>query len=120
VIIREVTLPLRLVSLTNQREHWAKKAKRAKEHRWLALAAINRGHELLERGRFMVTFTRVAPRKLDDDNLRECCKHLRDGVADWFGVDDGSPMYEWRYEQEKGKPKEYAVRIRIERKEVAA
>ena len=126
MVIREVTLPLRLVSLTNQREHWAKKAKRAKEHRGLAKLALEGvkrrawpGTRLfVAKGETLaVALTRVAPRKLDDDNLRASAKSVRDGVADWIGIDDGDPRIEWRYEQERGKPKEYAVRIRIERKQ---
>lgn len=118
MIIREVTLPLRLVSLTNQREHWAKKAKRAKEQRLVAKVFLGPipGVGLVSRDGFDVLVTRVAPRKLDDDNLRAAAKSVRDGVADWIGIDDGDPRIEWRYEQERGKPKEYSVRIRIERK----
>lgn len=119
MIIREVTLPLRLVTLENQREHWAKKAKRAKSQRWAARISLGFGMADRTEGRLsgaVVTLTRVAPRRLDNGNYQGCFKHVQDGVADWFGLDDGDPRIEWRYEQERGKPKEYAVRIRIERK----
>lgn len=125
MIIREVTLPLRLVSLTNQREHWAKKATRARMQRGVAKLALEGikhrawpGTQLfIARGEgVVVALTRVAPRALDDDNLRAAAKSVRDGVADWLGIDDGDERIEWLYAQERGKPREYAVRIRIERK----
>ncbi len=52
-----------------------------------------------------ITLTRVFVghgRSLDDDNLRATFKHVRDGIADWLGVDD-SPRsgIEWRYEQKR-------------------
>lgn len=34
--------------------------------------------------------------------------------ADYFGIDDGCNWYEWRYEQRKGKPREYAVEVTLE------
>jgi hypothetical protein len=35
-------------------------------------------------------------------------------VADAIGIDDGSALLTWKYNQVKGKPKEYAVKIQIE------
>ncbi len=118
--IRDVTLPLRLVTLENQREHWAKKAKRAKEQRSLAKWSIG-WHAFDFVGgdtstAYIVRLTRVAPRKLDPGNFQGCFKHVQDGVADWLGIDDGDPRIEWVYQQEQ-KPKTYACRIVIERKE---
>lgn len=108
----DVTLPLRLVSLSNQREHWAKRAKRAKAHRAITSLRFKVPHNAQAfRGPLVITLTRIGKRKLDDDNLRGACKSVRDGVADFLGVNDADPRIEWKYEQEKG---EYAVRIRIE------
>lgn len=120
MILRELTLPLRLVTLENQREHWAKKAKRAKEQRALAFLSLRNRKETwalepTHDGAFRVELTRVAPRALDSGNFQGCFKHVQDGIADWLGIDDGDPRIEWRYFQERGNPKEYAVRIRIER-----
>lgn len=100
-------LPLRIESCANLREHWAKRAKRAKAHRTAALAIPK--HPLP----CTVTITRIAPRRLDDDNLAGGCKALRDGIADRLGVADNDPRVQWHYAQEKGKPKEYAVRVSI-------
>ena len=106
-----ITIPIRLVSVANVREHWAKRAARAKEHRALAnlFCRLERPTPLP----VTVRIARISPRPLDDDNLRSACKALRDGIADALGVDDRSPLVTWEYEQERGKPKEYAARIVI-------
>lgn len=62
----------------------------------------------------VVTLTRVAPRRMDGDNLQGACKAVRDAVADWLRVDDGSPLITWRYAQRQGRPKEYAVEILLQ------
>jgi hypothetical protein len=59
-----------------------------------------------------ITITRLGPRKLDDDNLASSAKHVRDGIADKLGVDDGDDRLTWRYSQEKSST--YGVRIKIE------
>lgn len=60
----------------------------------------------------VVTLTRVAPSAgLDGDNLQGSLKAARDGVADWMKVDDRDPRVTWRYEQRRGRPKQYAVEI---------
>ena len=108
-----VELPLRIEARANRREHWAARARRAKQHRIAALAVPS--HPLP----CVVTLTRVAPRRLDDDNLAAGFKALRDGIADRLGVDDADPRVTWRYAQERGRRKEYAARVRIEAREPA-
>jgi hypothetical protein len=103
-----VELPLRIESVANRREHWAVRARRTKAHRLAALAVPV--HPLP----CVVTLIRVAPRVLDGDNLQSGFKALRDGIADRLGVADNDPRVEWRYGQERGKAKEYAVRVRVE------
>lgn len=62
-----------------------------------------------------ITLTRIAPDTLDGDNLWGGLKHVRDGVADALKIDDReSPMLSWDCAQEKGKPREYGLRILIE------
>lgn len=102
-----VTLPIQLVSVANLREHWSSRAKRAKAHR---NAAITIKPIALPA---VVTITRIAPRPLDDDNLRSACKALRDGIADRFGIADNHPDLTWRYAQRRGPVKTYAVEITI-------
>lgn len=110
-----VTLPIRAVSVANMREHWAKRASRTKQHRllaWAELRAVKAHAAFL--GRVEVVLTRIAPRPLDGDNLAASMKGVRDGVADWLGVDDReSPYLGWAYKQERGAPKQYAVRIEV-------
>lgn len=61
----------------------------------------------------VVTFTRIAPRALDDDNLAFAFKSWRDGVADGLNINDRDPRVTWRYAQERGRPHEYAMTITI-------
>lgn len=109
-----VDLPIRAVSCSNLREHWAKRAKRTAQHRGLAslvLTAKDRaGWGYLP---CTVRLVRIAPRQLDDDNLRPALKATRDGVADWLGIDDRDPRVRWEYGQERGAPKHYAVRVEV-------
>lgn len=106
-----VTYALRTVSESNRREHWAPRAKRVKAHRLVAFAYVTR--HLLCPLPIVVTLVRIAPRLLDDDNLRGCLKATRDGVADAFGVNDRDPRVTWRYGQQRGKPGAYAVEIGV-------
>jgi hypothetical protein len=110
-----VRLPLKIESTPNRREHWAARASRAKLHRTTAWASLREADKLPRiLGPVVVTITRIAPRELDDDNLAAGAKAVRDGVADWLGVDDRDPLITWRYAQERGKPKEYAARIEVQ------
>lgn len=89
---------LRTVPGLNAREHWAVKARRVKAERLMTRGA------LAERGRppdgpWQVELCRVAPRRCDDDNLQGALKAVRDEVAAWLGVDDGSELITFRYSQ---------------------
>lgn len=100
-----VTLPLRLVSGANAREHWAVRAGRAKAHRTACLLVPACDVPCV------VTLTRLGPRELDSDNLAISAKHVRDGIADRLGVNDNDPRVVWLYAQERAK--EYGVRVEI-------
>jgi hypothetical protein len=50
---------------------------------------------------------------LDGDNLQSGFKAVRDGVADWLGVDDGSGLIDWQYCQRSSGPKVYKVEIEV-------
>ena len=107
-----VTVPIRIESTQNLREHWAARAKRTREHRqaaWYSLRAAKAPHAMP----CTVTLTRIAPRALDGDNLQAGVKGARDGVADWLQADDADPRITWLYAQAKGKPKEYALQVEI-------
>ena len=102
-------LPMRLQSAANLREHWTTRHRRVKAERalgaWLAVNAVPLP--------VVVTLTRIAPRRLDDDNLRSAFKGLRDGIADKLGVADNDPRVRWEYLQARGKPREYGIQVRV-------
>lgn len=104
-------IPLKAPSTPNLREHWATKSKRAAAQRGKARLLTPRwtGGPLLR-----VTLTRVGVRELDSDNLASACKAVRDGVADRLRLDDGSPLVEWAYRQEKCLKGAEGVRVEIE------
>jgi hypothetical protein len=92
--------------------HWAVKAKLAKDHRrktYNALCAV----AAPVAPPATIVLTRVAPRALDGDNLQSGFKAVRDGVADWLGVDDGHQLLDWQYRQRSGEVKQYKVEIEV-------
>jgi len=108
----KVSIPVRTVSTANVREHWRRRADRARHHRSTAILTfrIAKAEPVLP---CTVLLTRVAPRALDDDNLRGALKSVRDGVADWLGIDDRDPRVKWDYGQRKGPTKFYAVDVEV-------
>lgn len=107
-------VPVRVTSTPNERLHWSAKAKRVKDQRsasFIALRAAYRDPPAWPR--IKVTLTRIAPRVMDSDNLAAGFKGIRDGVADFLKIDDGSDRVTWDYRQMRGAPKEYAARIEI-------
>jgi hypothetical protein len=108
-----------LPSLANWRGHWTKKARLVKAQRDLTdvylKTAWQPGPRLPAYAPLVVTFTRIAPRFLDDDNLRGAFKAVRDQTAAYLGLrNDNDPRIAWRYQQLKGKPHQYLVRIEID------
>jgi hypothetical protein len=60
----------------------------------------------------MIRLTRLAPDLLDvGDNLEMSMKHVRDGVADWLGVNDRTPSVRWEIRQER--QRKPGVRIEV-------
>lgn len=107
-----VLLPIKVVSVANLREHWSKRAERAKTQRGTAhtvLRATGKPPALP----VTVTMTRIGARTLDTDNLAGGCKAARDGIADWLGVDDANSGVTWLYAQTPGKPKEYGLLVEV-------
>ena len=114
---------LRTVSEANTRTHWAARARRMRLQRdsvTIALRPLK-----LPSLPVVVTLTRIAPRRMDSDNLAGSLKGVRDAVADalmpdrgggnqhqrW--ADDSDDRIEWEYGQRQGKPGQYAVEIEI-------
>lgn len=111
IVTQTFEIPIHLPSLANLREHWAVRAKRAKEHRAAARTVV-RVAPLKPGQGAVVTLTRRAPRALDDDNIRGAFKSIRDGVADALGIDDRDPRVEWRYIQQQAKPSGVIIEVR--------
>ena len=110
-----VDIPVRIISEANSRQHWRKAAVRKKVHRQTARLVLQQyARPMGESEQFTITLTRVAPRKLDDDNLASGFKAVRDGVADWLGIDDGSPRIKWEYAQHKGASGHYSAWVRVQ------
>ncbi len=112
----EFTAAMKTVSEANSRDHWRKRAERAKSQRfgihWQWYVTSGAGKLARVRLPAVVTLTRLAPRELDDDNLRSALKAVRDQVAEHMGLaSDRVPEVTWLYGQEKGKPP--GVRVRI-------
>ncbi len=104
--------PLQLGRGGNDRKHW-RAADRQKKAEKEAVAWMFRGAMRPPVFPCVVTITRIAPSAgLDDDNLSGACKYIRDGVAEWIGVDDKkTDKVRYQYAQERG---QWAVRVRIE------
>ena len=108
----EITIPIKIVSIANMRLHWAAKARLTKLQRLAALKAMIE-NAAPPQTPMTILLTRVAPRKLDSDNLSSGFKAVRDGIADWLQIDDGHPGIDWQYKQRTGKPKEYFVEVEV-------
>jgi hypothetical protein len=113
-------IPVKTVSESNQRIHWAVKAKRSRHQRSVsrivtrgALVRASRLGDGFRTHTMTITITRIAPGTLDSDNLASSQKAVRDGIADALCVDDGSPLITWIYSQRRGKPREYSVEVKI-------
>jgi hypothetical protein len=113
-VVIEVTIPIRIESVANLREHHMARARRARAHRQAVHWAL-RAEAILKgtTGPLTITLTRIAPRSLDLDNAIGGMKAARDGIADFLGRDDGDPLLTWKYGQDKAKGT-YALRVRIE------
>lgn len=109
-------LPLKTVSEINRRDHWATKSRRHKAQQY----EVNiEWKKKLGTRRIQlpcrVTFTRIGPKALDDDNLRSACKSVRDEVARLLNSHDGfgSPV-QWAYKQQPIGKHEYRLLIEVE------
>lgn len=103
---------MRLKGGMNAREHHFARASRTKRERqtahWLMLDAKRPPLPV------SVRLVRVSPRKFDGDNLQGAFKAIRDGVADAYGIADNDPsLIRFEYDQERGGPEQYTVRIEV-------
>ena len=106
-----VEMPLRLQSKLNQRQCWQARSRTAKAEREAGYLLTPRSGWSLP---CIITLTRIAPRAWDCDAVPGGFKSVRDGIADRLGVKDNDSRIVWRYRQERGKPKQYAVVVQFE------
>ena len=94
-----------LPSLTNQRVHHFKHAALKRRQRIAPVLECMSGLNKhgVPKGKIYVKLTRIiqSGHKLDDDNEKSAFKSVRDGIADVFGINDGSDRWQWMYEQRK-------------------
>lgn len=115
--IRQVDFgaPVRTVSESNSREHWAVRNRRKREQQELIAVAMQnatRGQQI--ELPCQVTLTRIGPRRLDShDNLRSCFKGIVDQICKKLNVDDGSDQVRFEYTQMPNKSRNYSVKIAI-------
>ena len=105
----DVTIPgLRLVSEANARGSWHGGASRAAKQRSVVALVFRTLRCAIPCN---VRIVRIAPSRLDDDNLARAAKAVRDQLAEWLGVDDRDERVSWTVAQAKGAVREYAVRV---------
>jgi len=109
----DLWIPMETPNITNQRVHWAVKAKQAKSQRGKVARRMPPVYATITEPALVVRFTRSGRRRLDDDGLRAALKSVRDQVASWLRIDDASPLVRWEYAQEAGEP---GVRIEVLRR----
>ena len=106
-----LTLPVRIESEANRRDHWAEKARRVKMQRNVVRWSLTgRKPPALP---CTVRLVRVGPRDLDLDNLIGGGKAIRDQIAEWLGVDDADPRVTWEYAQQRGQAGVYETVLMV-------
>lgn len=116
-------LPIKTASEANSSEHWGAKAKRHKlQKRWIKTAFLKDRPQIALP--CAIVLTRIAPRELDcQDNLPCSMKYIVDAIAAHItgnhvaGRADGDKRISWEYHQQRGQPRQYAVKIEIMEKE---
>ena len=112
-----IFIPLKVDSEQNKKEHWAVSNKRHQLQKLVVKQYLSTQSKITLP--CTIILTRIAPRKMDTDNMIFGFKFIKDAVAEWIhpglatGRADDDPNITWLYDQEKGKPKQYAIRIEI-------
>lgn len=109
-----ITIPgMRLINGANSREHHMARARRAKDQRNATRWVLQAAGKAPASGPLTITITRHGAGTMDTDGLAISAKHVRDGIADWLGMDDGHQSLTWVYRQEKCKRGQYAVTVEV-------
>jgi hypothetical protein len=117
--MREWTIKVKTVSEANSSEHWTAKAKRHKSQQFFVRMLYQQRIKDV-RLPCTIILTRLAPRKLDDDNLVSSMKYIRDELSECIfpemkktyvnskgkvacikGRADSDSRITWKYEQQK-------------------
>lgn len=106
---------MRTTNPLNSRKHWRHTWRERKKVRGSTVGQLRLLHPRRPRPPLVIKLTRVSVGTMDSDNLQATLKGVRDGVQDWLGIDDGSDLLSWEYEQEKGPRGYHAVRIEVRR-----
>ena len=114
-------VPVKTVAHVNDRRHWrARKKDSDAEKLALRVAWMRADCPTPPTLPVHVRFTRIAPRMLDEDNLRTAPKFIQDELCRCIGLarangqarDEGDVL-RVHHHQEKGPPKQYAVRVEM-------
>ncbi len=109
-----VTWPIRTKSSANLWEHWRTRARRVKQERGQYLLLSRASLPRPASWPVTVKLVRIAPRRLDRDNLATSFKTIIDSIAEHWGIDDGDETKaQWLFAQERGAPKTYGVRVEV-------
>jgi len=120
--ILSITVPIRIQSSSNLREHWARKRARDNSQELMIRmylrneAGVPPGVPCLP---LQIKLTRIAPKSLDYDNLVAAFKKALDVLSDWVtpglapGRADSVEGLTFHFGQQKGKVREYGLKIEI-------
>jgi hypothetical protein len=97
----------------NSRAHWGTKKRIAKHERIMVRDALKLKFAQ-PRLPLVVTLIRCSTGWPDSDQAVTSMKHVRDGVADFIGVDDGDNRITWNVERRRVPRREQGTVIRIE------
>lgn len=109
-----VVAPVRTVN-QNGREHPIVKAKRVKAERALVRMVLDaRSLRCPISPPIDVLLTRLSFGRMDSDGVVGACKHVRDEVAAWIGIDDRHDhLVRYLYAQERCERGKFGVRIEV-------
>jgi len=119
-LLKSWTVPIEVFNEANQaNQHWRIKSRRHNQQNFLVRAYL--ADIIAFRNQAIhVKLIRISPRMLDsEDNLPFAFKWVKDTLADMLrpglerGRADDSDLLTWSYAQEKGNPKEKAMRVEV-------
>lgn len=108
-----LSLPVRVVSELNLREHWTAKHKRKKAQQAEVWAAWPRRQKVTLP--CTVKFTRYGQNLLDPDAVAPSFKHIQDEVCRLLGVDDGNTaLISFQYDQVALHKRTFSIDIEVQ------